>query len=274
MNRSRWQLVVALVSAAAGSQAGCGGEGPDGPGGDWTPFQLQEVVLWLDADEGISTVDGNVDLWTDLSGLDNNASQIFADAMPTLTPSAVAGRAAATFNGQTSFLTVSDVPSMQWGTGDYALFVVARCSNADVETDRMLYHKTEVASPFNGVHLFLNPYFGTMPGQAAAQDNANVHAGSATGGYNDSTFRLYAGRRVGTTLQIRVNGTVVGQTTESPAINLDAPGRDAVIGHNGSPNIGQQALKGDIAEIIAVKGVLSDANLAKLESYLRTKYAL
>jgi hypothetical protein len=42
----------------------------------------------------------------------------------------------------------------------------------------------------------------------------------------------------------------------------------------GAPSSGGQDLKGDVAEVIAVHGPISDADQANLQQYLTTKYGL
>jgi hypothetical protein len=83
--------------------------------------------------------------------------------------------------------------------------------------------------------------------------------------------RLVAMRRRGMTLEIRVNGAGAGSTTDA-GIDRDvsAIGYDFFIGGH-DPTV---RLKGTIAEVIAVKGTTSDADLAALEAYLIKKYGL
>jgi hypothetical protein len=272
-------------SVGAGGAAGAAVDaGVDQTAGDaaaeappaFSPSMLTGLVLWLDASKGITVAAGaKLDQWTDQSGQGNSARQTTAASMPTYNTNVVHALPAVTFDGTVTFLSVADATSMEWGVADYAMVVVGRSANANTDTNCMFYQKTLAASPYNGLNLFVNPAFGTLTGQVAAQDDATHNIVSTAGGYNDNKFRLYAARRVGTTLQVRVNGTVVGQVSESPTVNIDAPGRAGQIGQNGyTPNSGFQALKGDIAEIVAIKGPITDADLGKLEGYLMTKYGL
>jgi hypothetical protein len=76
-------------------------------------------------------------------------------------------------------------------------------------------------------------------------------------------------------LELRENGVSSATLTLSSSVNVDAPGRNAIIGHNGYlANSGFQAYEGDISELCAVKGALSDRELAGLERYLTAKYEL
>jgi len=242
----------------------------------WSPGLLPGLVLWLDAGKGIVPTDGSrVNLWRDQSPEQNHARQTTLAAMPILAASQIQGLPAVTFDGMATVLSIADATSLEWGVGDYALFAVARSNSTDA--DRMLYLKSAFDFPYSGPSLILGPNYGTTSAaQLAMQDDANDYALSSVGGYNDNAFRLFGGRRAGLTVEARVNGVVVGSTTERVNVNVDARNRTANIGNHGYDNAppGFQSLKGAIAEIVAIKGPITDADLATLESYLMTKYGL
>ena len=74
---------------------------------------------------------------------------------PALTASGINGLPAVTFDGATTFLQIADSATTRWGTGDFALMVVARGA-PNVATNAMLYNKSELAAPYAGINLFLN----------------------------------------------------------------------------------------------------------------------
>jgi hypothetical protein len=72
-----------------------------------------------------------------------------------------------------------------------------------------------------------------------------------------------------------VDGVRQSSLAVTPLVDEDAVGQAVIIGHNGyNPSPGFQAFKGDIAEIVAVKGTLTASELQNLEIYLIGKYAL
>jgi hypothetical protein len=142
----------------------------------------------------------------------------------------------------------------------------------------MLYNKSEPASPFAGINLLLNATRGAVTAKASIQLDADFFT-STRDDFGDAAPHLMGGRFVmsatGGLLEMRVDGAQQGMLSVSGSVNLDAPGRATMIGHNGyDPSSGFQAYKGDIAEIVAVKGTVSDAELASLEAYLMDKYGL
>jgi hypothetical protein len=96
--------------------------------------------------------------------------------------------------------------------------------------------------------------------------------------FADTAPRLFVGWRHlsegGAALELRVNGSERA-TGPASTVNVDAPSRDVIIGHNGyNAAAGFQAFQGQISEICAVKGALTNAELEGLERYLLDKYAL
>jgi hypothetical protein len=108
---------------------------------------------------------------------------------------------------------------------------------------------------------------------ATSQVQEYVYATSKNG--LEGAPHLLTGRRFGSTLEIRVDGTSEAQTVITTPVDVSAPGWAGIIGQDGyNPTPGFQALQGDIAEMIAVQGTLADADLRKLECHLLLKYGL
>ena len=266
--------------SGTGGGGGIGGGGIGGGGGGssgFTPAAFGgRLVVWLDAARGISGTP--VTSWADQSGAGNNATQTMAPRQPALTASGINGLPAVTFDGATTFLQIADSPTTRWGTGDFALMVVARGA-PNVATNAMLYNKSEQAAPYAGINLFLNVTRGPVTAKASIQLDADFHA-TTRDDFGDANPHLFGGRLVTTgasaLLEMRVDGERQGMLSlTGGAVNLDAPGQATIVGHNGySPLSGFQAFKGDIAEIVAVKGPISDAELASLEAYLMSRYGL
>jgi hypothetical protein len=97
----------------------------------------------------------------------------------------------------------------------------------------------------------------------------------------DGSVHLIGGLRVGSTLQVRVDG-VASSSTAADA-GPDAGWNDNVSAVNSLVGIGQnctnpasgfQQYAGDIAEMLAIQGTLSASDLTSLEAYLMTEYAI
>lgn len=224
------------------------------------------LVLWLDASQGVTGTSA-VSAWADQSGSSNNAAMATVNYQPALVAASIGGKPAIHFTGGTH-LAVADAASLQWGTGDFHVSVVLK-HNTLGSTYGMVFSKQEAGNPFPGPGIFANY---PLPAQGTAiggQVNYNTYISSAATGLNDNVGRQFSLTRTAGVISVRVNGT---QTTgASSAINVDAVGRVLSLGANAT---GGQALAGDIAEVIAVKGAISGGTMASLEGYLKAKYSL
>jgi len=264
--------------AGAGGSAGLVGDaGQGGAPSTFIPTALgNRLVLWLDAGALALTNGQDVPAWSDLSGAANHALQAFDSYRPIYTASAINGLPAVTFDGAQSHLEIADALTLRWGTGDFAILVVARGAPSQA-TNAMLYQKSNLSSPFAGPNFYVNADKPSSSRRAQIQLDASTYTGTLAG-VGDTVARLFVGARRAASgasvLEMRVNGAT--ETTLSiGAVDIDAVGQAVIIGHNGyNPNSGFQAFEGDIAEVCAVRGALSDAELDDLEGYLMSKYAL
>ena len=85
------------------------------------------LVLWLKANDGVATnLDGTVSDWADASLNLNDAAQHTAGLAPLLVPNAVNGQPALRFDGVDDYLEIANSATLQPGTGDWTVFVVAK----------------------------------------------------------------------------------------------------------------------------------------------------
>jgi hypothetical protein len=176
-------------------------------------------------------------------------------------------------------LQIADSTSLQWAAGDFTVYTVHR-HTTQLPGYAIVYAKWTDAFPYPGFFLWANyPY--SAPGSAGPQTasyvtrldyNTEVY-GDASATYNDGMMRVVGSRLNGKMLELHVEGHLVSENDASVAdpTGFNAANIPAYIG--GRPGGGQD-LTGDIAEIIAVKGSLTDAELANLEKYLAQKYGL
>ncbi|HEY5920763.1 MAG TPA: hypothetical protein VIV11_03790 [Kofleriaceae bacterium] len=246
----------------------------DGMTQPFTPAQLSGLSLWLDANQSVVTSQSKVSTWMDRSGKNNNAGQSVATYQPSLVTGVVNGLPVIRFLNTT--LQVTDSATLQWATDDFALFVVGGYKNTTTSGlgYGMFVAKQLVPYPYAGPALWGNytaPSLNTVIGLQA--DGSGTQYTISTAAKNDGVIRLYTGRRVGNSLEVRVNGTVQGSATTT-ANNVSAAGRPLYIGGQPNTNGVFQPLDGDIAEIVAVHGTLTTAELTQVETYLKAKYAL
>jgi hypothetical protein len=238
-------------------------------------------------------------VWLDQSGHGNNATGY---GSPSINATAIDGQPAVHFNGTTDYLLLQDSPSLQWNTGDFVLALVVRNgkpTDAGVPYGTLYSKQIADVSPYDGVGLFANTPNRTSALLAQLNANAASELTTSSTGYNDDTPFLVVLHRalvplapldggsvadagdaggVGdagvppvASLDLLINGADAGSSTGTGyAGNVSAAGYVARIGGTQ----GGQDLEGDIAEVIGVQGSVSDADLASLQEYLRSKYGL
>jgi hypothetical protein len=241
-----------------------------------TPQSLAGLVLWLDGTRGVQTSGEAVTSWDDQSGLKNDATpSATGSSDPVFVAKAIGTAPAVRFDG-TNYLVIQDDASLQFGTGDFLVAVVAR-HTTPIHVGwgyGFFYNKAELALPFAGPALVANTEEGTT--QIAAQ--ITYHQAiieTAQSGLNDGQPMVLVMRRRASpglaSLEIRLNGATSAISTGSTyATDVSAPGRPVFLG--GTPNM--QDIVGDVAEVVAVKGATPDADVTALEGYLATKYGL
>ncbi len=238
----------------------------------WSPLALSGLVVWLDAAD--LPLGAAVSEWRDRSTASNDATQQVAAYQPTAVPGAIDGEPAVRFDGKQDLLSIADAPSLEWGTADYTILVVAVFSSSLGNTNQMLFEKTTADPPWNGAQLYVNSDKPAPNTTVSSQVSEFAFVTSARNGL-DGAPHLFGGRRMGTTIEVRVDGLSEGTATVTPIVDISDPGRAVMIGQNGWDHTpGFQAVEGDIAEIVAVQGSLSDGDLQTLECHLLLKYGL
>ncbi len=259
--------------------------------GAWTPSALgSQLAFWLDPSsiqQGDGGVEGGVAGWNDLSGNGNDAYQHTTNQRPTYDPGGPNGLPAVSFTPGASgiaCLLMNDAVSLQWGTGDFSIFAVIR-GDSHASSLSMLYQKT--GSPnFDGANFYLVNK-GTTDG--GTENLATIQVAGATflestpppSSFIDGSVHLIGGLRVGSTLQMRVDGVASSSTAADAGPeaglndNVSAVNSLVGIGQNcTNPASGFQQYAGDIAEMLAIQGTLSSSDLSSLEAYLMAKYAI
>jgi hypothetical protein len=249
----------------------------------WTPKALSGLVLWLDAAQLVTVTSGRVSAWGDLSGQNNNAGQGVISSRPTVETNAFGSHPGIAFNPLNSdnqFLSIPDATSLQFGTGDFTLVVVAKAIKNDQDIS-VIFSKQEQFAPYPGPSLWLNlpnepasdpVHDGKLMFQAAFNGTGEV--ATTAHGFDNGVPFILTGRRIAvTTIRVRANGVQIDSTLGNDNLNRDvsAVGHPVILGANGIGDF--QQLEGSIGEIIAIKGSVSAADLTALETYLESKYA-
>ncbi len=236
--------------------------------GAFTPKSLTGLVLWLDANVGVTQSNNAVSAWADQSGNNNNATQGTANFQPTLAATGLKGKPSIHFAGGTH-ISVADAATIRWSTGDFYVAVVMS-ETTTTGTYGMVFSKQDVPYPFAGPGIFANFALPAASTSWGGQVDFNHYVSTGTTGLNDGTAHYFSFDRTGSTLTVRLDGAVGGTNVlDAGAIDVSGTGAPISIGAN---QAGGQSLTGDIAEIIAINGTASSTDITNVESYLKAKY--
>jgi hypothetical protein len=240
----------------------------------WAPSALPGLVLWLDAEKGLTVnvpgASSVVQSWLDQSGWANDAQSM---GFVTVRPNAIGGRPALHFDGATAYLVVTDSPSLQFGTGDFAVAMVVQHTTPTSNGYGFLYCKTDLnADAGRGFALGANsvppkPPFGELWAQVSFGSQAVIT--TTENDFNTGRPFYVIVHRFGNNMNMLVNGVGAAAGLNSFGGDVSEIQQNVVIGGS---NL-QQDLVGDIAEVIAVKGTTSPVDIQNLNSYLKTKYS-
>lgn len=268
--------VVGDVAADAGVSNPDGGADASWDSGSFDVTKVPGLVLWLEASQKVTQNNGFVSGWGDLSGNGNDATQTTPLLQPFLQQAAINGRPAVHFSDANmgTVLTIADSATLNWGTKDYAIWIVGEYTNKPSGSNAdqgCFFNKYDtLAAGVYGPFLFGNPsvngYVTIGFGTGAGLSYATVQTA-----YNDGAPRLYSAHRTPMELDLRVNGNIVAADSKA-ATDLASPGIPVRIGMELDGN--RRRLKGDVAEIIAVRGTFTLQDVQKVDAYLTTKYAL
>jgi hypothetical protein len=245
-------------------------EASDGPGA-WSPLLLPGLALWLDGTNGLSQEPGGKLTWLDRSGHANSAVSV---GTPSIDPAAIGGKPAVHLNGSTDYFVIQDSPSLQFGTDDFAIAVVAEHTTPGTGQwgYGLLYTKQIPTVPYPGQCIAANSVdrSAALFTQVANQSQSWIQT-TATDFNTGRPFFVVVRRIAGTTLSLRVNGSY-GASATGPGYALDVSASGYPLRIGGTDK--QQDVLGDIAEVVAMQGSLSALDLANLEGYLAAKYGL
>ncbi len=257
--------------------------------GPFDPSQLgSNLVLWLDGAKGVTQNNNAVSVWADQTSYHNDASGGSGNGahQPTINATAINNLPAIMFaipqqaNAASPYLDIVDSASLEFGTGDFSIFMVAEYDNPTTNsnnTQGTFYTKVAGNTTPTGPQLYGNgagPTPNSIVAVVRARIDATDNVDSTAANYNDGKYHRVGVRRTGATLQVWTDGTNAALTPDAGGnVDVSASGTDVTIGATILNGVAQR-LSGGIAEVVGVKGTLSDGDAANLDGYFKTKYAL
>jgi hypothetical protein len=245
----------------------------------WTPAQLSGLVLWLDANKGVTSNagTGTVSAWADQSGKGNNFSQATGGNQPIVHPTGLNGLPIISFmSAFDNYLSIEPCPmSLTFGTGDFLVMEVVSYANTPSGDQNTGYAALYVPSPSSGLFGNDDLAMGGANGAVRAQINGTGNFVDSTGTmFNDGNFHVIGMQRSSTTFTVHADSNLGTGTTIPATADLTAGTIGVFIGGRVPSEGANQALAGSIAEVVAVNTTVDLVDIANLTSYFQTKYNL
>jgi hypothetical protein len=254
------------------------------------PLSGAQLALWLTADAGVSTDDGeHVLSWQDIVSDDNrtaeDAIQPDDQARPTWVPNAIDGHAAVRFDGNSDFLVTTPLET----TDDQTVFLVCQFSEGAFKPGRQWGGQIlnydgppsrEASNTFApgilqiGEPLLEADFQPTLiTGQVFAGfiGSATVESGRVDGksiGANEPAIIAYNYDYTNGKATLALNGRVLG---ESRAFAPQALASRKIIGRHAWKEL---FFSGDLGEVLIYNKALSTTELGEVTSYLAEKYGI
>jgi hypothetical protein len=241
---------------------------PD-PDTGWTPDALAGLSLWLDS-KNLAIVDGGI-VWKDRSPSNADADAI---GNVSIAHDAIGHRRAA--HVDFGYLRVTDRPSLQFGTGDFLVALVARhTTRADSEWRYgILFSKQNTNdSPYFGASIIGNNGLGVgcLLAQVSGYDWISTPGTDYNKGIPFVALLVRSTLQETSSLALRVNGSeTIKHNGAGFGVDVSEIGHPITIGGTARA----QSIAGDVAEVIVVRDTSSDDDINHIEAYLLAKYQL
>jgi hypothetical protein len=258
--------VSAGVTMCMPSDAGGGSAPPMLCHGSLPCFPLPDPVranivllLWPDS---LPTAGSPVTIWRDESGHNNNAYATYPATAP---PHVIADGVQLDTTQVGSGFEVQDSPTLDLGSGDFAIIVVAGLS-AQSDTITLFAKADGVRTDSRKVML---RYFPTSPSTGVPQGFVDDTELTSTAEISEPSVGVYDLRRTGDHVDVRFNG--IPQVSADLPTGISTTNTETL--YLGTANIGTYTADTLEAAII-VRGSIASTDLDNLESYLTMLFAM
>lgn len=230
--------------------------GRGGGGAAFSPLQLPDLALWLDASQIYGLNDGDaVAQWNDLSGNGRNATQATTSKKPTWETGEANGHPVVRFDGVDDIMATPAFTTFPAKRG--TLFVVSK-STTVAGYDVLLATADGSGVGWISYLSFSGPKYKWYDGADRFATN-----------YDPGTWQLQSFRRTAdTSLEFKRNGTLEDTLT----IANNQP--DSKVLSIGATVIDLSYFGGDIAAVLFYGRSLSTVETARVENWLNSRYAL
>jgi hypothetical protein len=225
------------------------------------PDSIRKNLVLLLWPSNLPPVGSPVSVWKDQSGQGNDARALYPSAPPLVVPNGVQLDSKQLGAG---FL-VANSPSLDFGSDDFAVIVVAGLSSATAPVS--LFRKSDSARTNSRKIALYWALTSATTGEPQAEVD-DVVVGTTTPAPQPSVG-AYAVQRMASHIELHFDGTVFG-STDLPASDISTTNAEDVFIGTGSFS----AFTADSVEaVIVTRGPIGSSDLNSIEKFLRTMFA-
>jgi Concanavalin A-like lectin/glucanases superfamily len=224
-----------------------------------------ELMAWLKADAGVITDgSGNVTQWNDQSGQGNNAS-VAADGLPPfLTAGIINGNPAVHFDGATQVLEIPHNPSL-YSDRDFTIYLLMSVDSLGIAHGPISKANTNIPASFDFQIAKTTGRLNFVRGNGSGYNSFSPTAGALSPGQ----YYLLSIVMHGTNASFYENGNYFANA--SYAAGFGDAGTPVRIGMR--QDLGTK-FQGYLAEVMLLRGAVSDSEKASIDNYLGNKYGI
>ncbi len=276
VTRASWAAGLALLALAAIAAAcGSSSDSPVSSSAEVssTPPAFGTLLLWLDANAGVTQTNGFVSQWEDQSGNNNNVSQNTLASQPTYHASGAGpagglpylsfGNTASNYFSTDVFLD-NTLSNLTANGDDVTVLVAARLPYGGAGGTLFTLRRTGPIASFSYVSTFGSDYAYSDGVNGSSNDLFDTAPLPVTGSIVlDYTYHQ------GTSVVLTVDGKTVNNSGSATSYTGNT---GFTVGTR--EDVTYQPWEGDIYEVLVYQGVLSKTNLAAAREYLATEWGV
>ena len=245
-------------------------------GKKFNPRQISNLQLWFDATKITSADATKISSWSDLSGNQYDAAQATSGSQPTYNLNKQNGLPCVTFDGSTSFMSITSGLGITANIAGASTFVALK-HNTTGAVNRVVFNIATASGTTNRVNIAKNTAnkFSTVTRRTDTTGNI-TNASTRTVVANEFVIHNVINNYLGGTIFQYLDNTQDPSSSNNYAASGNTTNSNSgfmYIGcDNDTPTI--DFFSGDIGEIIFYNKALSDAERTSVHLYLKRKWGI
>lgn len=228
---------------------------------EFDPTLLSGLVVWWDADNGVSSDGEGVTSWLDQSANSNDAANVVNTTKPVFNPTGINGNPSLTFDGANTRLDAPSSTSLNFDSS-FTVYILNKVT--DLDGFRTMFAKTT-----NAFRFLYNQSDGRAFSIVSSSQRLSTN-GTAVD--LEHILEIHYQLTVGGAINFTSNGTPLGAAATSAISTITRDTQPFIIGQFGTPD--SQVFEGEIGQIVIYNRLLTTPERNIVGNYLADRYGL